>query len=263
MAALATPVTVQKQFAAKVNLVVPATEEGGDPEGTFEAIVSVFGNEDAHGDIVEPGAFTKTLAEWIVKGNPIPVVWSHAFNDPDNFLGYYSKAEETEQGLRLKGHLDLAHSRAARIYQLMKQGLINEFSWSGEITDYEPIEDDDHGWWYAMRIKEIDLWEAGPCFKGANPDTELVSVKTTGQITGQAFRAKAGRVLSQKNVDALREARDAITEVLKSADAEEEPAPEGGEETEAEKSATKTVQRASAATQRALSAAIAAGASNH
>jgi len=253
---------VQKQFAAKVSLAVPAEGDGGDPEGTFVAVVSLFGNEDAYGDIVEKGAFTKTLAAWIVKGNPIPVIWSHKFTEPDNFLGHYSEAEETDEGLRMKGHLDLDHPRAARVYQLMKKGLIGEFSWSGEVTDYESLDPDDDWGWGPMRIKEVDLWEAGPCFKGANPDTELVSVKSSGEITGELFRAKAGRVLSQKNLDALKDARDAINEVLNSAEETPEPeAAETAEVPEAEKSAPIDVQRASAETRRALSAAVALGAS--
>lgn len=253
--------TVQKRFAAKLSLAVPtAGDEGGDPEGTFVALVSVFGNEDSYGDVVEKGAFTKTLAEWIVKGNPIPAVWSHQFSDPDNILGYYSEAEETDEGLRLKGHLDLGHPRAARVHQLMKSGLLTEFSWSGEVTKYEAIDEDDKWGWGPMRIKEVDLWEAGPCFKGANPNTELVSVKSNGQISGELLRAKAGRVLSQKNLDALKDARDAINEVLKTAEEPDESGKDADEEsTDAEKSATQDVQRASAETRRALAANVASG----
>lgn len=211
------PITLHKTFAAKA----AAT---GTP-GEFTALVSAFGNEDSQGDIVEKGAFTKTLEEWRAKGRPIPIVWSHQFDDPENFLGEYTAAEETDAGLRLTGQLDLDHPRAARVHKLMQKGVIAEFSISGSVRDYELIEKDGDedgdedffaGWFQPMRIKDIDLWEAGPCFKGANPETELISVKSRPI-------AKEGRVLAQKHVDALKEAHTRIGEIIAAA----ESAPDG------------------------------------
>lgn len=233
------PITLHKTFAAKA----AAT---GMP-GEFTALVSAFGNEDSQGDIVEKGAFTKTLGEWRAKGRPIPIVWSHQFDDPENFLGEYTSAEETDEGLLLTGQLDLDHPRAARVHKLMQKGVIAEFSISGSVRDYELIEKDKDedagdedffaGWFQPMRIKDIDLWEAGPCFKGANPETELISVKQDGtrpeailtrsqwetvQLAARPL-AKEGRVLAQKHVDALKEAHTRIGEIIAAA----ESAPDG------------------------------------
>lgn len=178
---------IQKTYTAKVTAAAdPAA--AGDAPGTFEAIVSVFGNVDSYGDIVEAGAFAKTLTAWAAKGRPIPVVWSHQMSDPDNILGEYISAEETPDGLKMKGVMDLDHPRAARVYTLMQKGLVAEFSFSGEVREYALIEpDDDDEWWPGLSIKEIDLWEAGPCFKGANPDTQLISIKSA-DLTGPLAR---------------------------------------------------------------------------
>lgn len=208
-----------KTFAAKAE-----PSSGDAPAGQFTALVSAFGNEDSQGDIVERGAFTKTLSEWEAKGRPIPIVWSHQFHDPDAFLGEYTAAEETEAGLQLTGQLDLDHPKAARVHKLMRQGVIVEFSISGLVREYELIEKDDDGedsWWLLppMRIKDLDLWEAGPCFKGANADTELLSVKTAA---GVPLR-KEGRVLAQKHVDALKEAHAKIGEIIAAAEPVQEP----------------------------------------
>lgn len=173
-------VVLRKSYAAKAEI-----KEGAE-EGVFEALVSVFGNEDSQGDIVEKGAYAKTLKAWTAKGRPIPVLWSHDFSDPDSILGKYISAEETDEGLLMKGQLDLTHPKAARVHKLMKEGLVVEFSMSGLVTDYEEIkkdedgDDDEEGFFSfpGLRIKEVDLWEAGPCFKGANAQTELISVKS-------------------------------------------------------------------------------------
>jgi hypothetical protein len=57
------------------------TITGSDPEGTFEALVSTYA-VDSVGDQVQPGAFTKTLADWGSSGSPLPVIWSHQHDDP-------------------------------------------------------------------------------------------------------------------------------------------------------------------------------------
>lgn len=204
------PILLSKSFAA-------TAAPSADTPGEFTALVSAFGNTDSQGDIIEAGAFTKTLSEWSEKGRPIPVVWAHQFQDPEAFLGVYTAAEETEAGLQLTGQLDLDHPRAARVHQLMRNGVIVEFSISGQVRDYELIEKDDEedSWWMPpMRIKEIDLWEAGPCFKGANPETELLSVKS---LTSLVTR-KEGRVLAQKHVDALKAAHTQIGEIIAAAE---------------------------------------------
>jgi HK97 family phage prohead protease len=242
------PIMLSKNFTAKAE-----TAEDGQA-GEFSAIVSAFGNEDSQGDIVEKGAFKATLQEWEDRGRPIPVVWSHQFQDPENFLGYYTQAEETDEGLKLTGLLDLDHPKAARVHQLMKSGLIVEFSISGLVRDYEEIEKDDKdddeedfwGWFAPIRIKDIDLWEAGPCFKGANPNTELLSIKSGERSlldmtslerireamdlnkailkARQAHLSKEGRVLAQKHVDSLKEAHAKLGDII--AAVEKSPDPE-------------------------------------
>lgn len=209
------PVLFSKMFTAKA-------VASKDPErrGEFTALVSAFGNEDSQGDVIEAGAFKKSLAEWVIKDRPIPVVWSHQFSDPESILGWYTASEETDDGLLMTGQLELSWAKAQRVYELMEKGLIVEFSISGKVRDYELIEDDDEdSWWPSMKIKDIDLWEAGPCFKGANPETELLSVKSDGNLGGQAAMVlKEGRVLATKHVESLKEARDKLDVIIQAVD---------------------------------------------
>lgn len=218
------PINISKTFTAKA--------EPTETPGEFVALVSAFGNTDSQGDVIEAGAFTRTLAEWILKERPIPVVWSHQFSDPDSILGEYIEAEETDAGLLLKGQFDLDHPKAARVHKLMLRGLIVEFSISGQVRDYEYIEsDDEDSWWPSIKIKDIDLWEAGPCFKGANPETELISIKSDGRLTGSVRTVqKEGRVLAQKHVTALRDAHTQLGEIIAAVDTQQD--------TDSDKSAT-------------------------
>lgn len=196
---------LHKTFTAKAEATANA--------GEFTALVSAFGNEDSQGDVIQKGAFSKSLGEWAAKGRPIPVVWAHQFHDPENFLGQYTAAKETDAGLELTGQMDMSHPKAARVHDLMQKGLIVEFSISGMVRDFEVIEKDgDQGGWFpGMTIKDIDLWEAGPCFKGANPATELLSIKSLD-------------VLARADLPTLRKAHDRLGSMIAAAEQEALPA---------------------------------------
>lgn len=182
------PIFVQKTAVATTGLVPD------EPAGTFTALVSVFGNKDRQGDIVMPGSFKKSLAAWVKKGRPIPAVWSHQFNNPEMFLGKYLDHDETEQGLLLKGRLNLRWDMARKVHELYEEGLVTEFSWSGRVEDFDEIgeKDDDYDeeepWRNGVRIKAVDLWEAGPTFKGANPATELLGVKSLQALQSEYLK---------------------------------------------------------------------------
>ena len=62
--------------------VKAAGPDDGLEEGQFVGYASAFGNADSYGDVVQPGAFKKTLEEWAAKGATIPVLWGHDMSDP-------------------------------------------------------------------------------------------------------------------------------------------------------------------------------------
>jgi HK97 family phage prohead protease len=170
--------------------------------GQFEALVSVFGNKDSYGEVVMPGAFTRTLDEWAAKGDPIPVYWSHRLDDPDFNIGHVIEAKETDEGLWVKGQLDLDNPKAMSTYNLMKSRRVTDFSFSFNVPPGGASEGDD-----AIELNDLDLYEVGPTPIGANPETELIGVKA-GEEFVKAY--KAGRVLSAKNVEKIKAARDAM-----------------------------------------------------
>lgn len=202
----------------------------GDEAGTFEAIVSVFGNVDSYGDVVLPGAFTETLAEWKDSGNPIPVFWSHRMDDPDYLIGEVLEAAEVEArdgypaGLWVKGRIDLDDvaptSKAPQVHRLLKRRRVTQFSFAYDVRDAAPVEVDGVEAWGLSRLK---LYEVGPTPIGANQETDLLGVKSAELMArGLALGVKEGRVLAAKHMDSLRGARDAIDAVLAAAENDRE-----------------------------------------
>lgn len=188
---------MQKTYPAKIKAT---GTEGGLAEGQFRALVSVFGNKDAYGDVVVPGAFKDTLEEWSASGDSIPVYWSHQMHDPDFNIGYVVEAKETDEGLEVLAQVDLeddASPKAKQAYRLLKGRRVREFSFAYDVVDGGPVEKDGDSY---NELRTLKLYEVGPTPIGANPATELIGVKYL------EAQVKAGRVLSAKNEDALREA---------------------------------------------------------
>lgn len=158
----------------------------GAPDGTFEAIVAVFNNVDFANERVMPGFFTKSLDTWRASGDPIPVIFSHQWDNLDAHVGIAQPGDVKELlpgdpllppeladlgGLYVKGALELDEPFAARLWKKMSQRAIKEFSFAYDVTKARPGEGG------ALDLLEGDLIETGPTLKGMNPATELIAAK--------------------------------------------------------------------------------------
>lgn len=174
----------------------------GLAEGQFVGYASVFGNVDSYGDIVEKGAFTRTLTEWAEKGATVPVLWGHDMNDAFATIGGVVDAAEDERGLKVTCDLDLDNPTGAQVYKLIKGRRVKTMSFAYAVRDSQRDDEGNH-------LKDLDLFEVSIVHVPANPEAQVLAVKNA-----TAVMAKAGRVLSAKNESSLREARDAIDSVL-------------------------------------------------
>lgn len=169
---------------------MPAVIDTGGDEGTFEAMVSVFGNKDLVGDVVMPGAFTKTLEHWMGSGDPIPIYWSHRLDDPTYNIGQVLEADElaggdaaipgwvnehvkAAGGLYVKGQLD-DYGIGSHVRKLLKARRVKQFSFSYDVLREMRSKNDD-----ANELHEVWLHEVGPTPLGANPLTELIAAKSS------------------------------------------------------------------------------------
>lgn len=154
--------------------VKAAGEQDDIGDGEFEAIVATY-DLDSYGDKIVPGAFEKTLADWKDRGDPIPVIWSHMSYDPEAHIGVVVDAKETDDGLWVKGRLDLDQPKAAQVYRLMKGRRVTQFSFAYDVEEGAWIEKADDRPYYELR--QLKLYEVGPCLIGVNQETELLAVK--------------------------------------------------------------------------------------
>jgi len=131
-------------------------------EGTFEGYAAVFDKKDALGEVIEKGAFDRTIKA----GRPYPMLWYH---DPRQPIGI-ATLEIDDKGLRVKGELNLEVQAAREKHALMKQKAIRGLSFG-----FKTVKD---LWDGATRIlKEVKLYEISPCTFGAQLTATISSVK--------------------------------------------------------------------------------------
>lgn len=152
---------------------IKAGPEAGLEEGQFTAYASFFGNRDSYGDIVQPGAFTRTLADWKAKGENIPVLWGHDTADPFANIGSVIHAAEDTKGLKITGALDLDNPTAAQVYRLMKQKRTNRMSFAYQTREEEKKSDGNH-------LLDLDIYEVSVVQVPANDRAEVLAVKHAG-----------------------------------------------------------------------------------
>jgi len=136
-----------------------------EADGTFQGLASVFDVVDSYNEVVERGAFAKTLQE---NDGKFPLCWFHNVNEP---LGI-AYAREGSAGLLIDGHLNLEVQSAREKRSLMRQGAIKGLS-----IGFRTIRD---AWDKDIRkLREIQLYEISPITLNfqACPGAEIGDVK--------------------------------------------------------------------------------------
>lgn len=137
-------------------------------EGTFKGLAATW-QLDRQGDVIERGAFAKSLAAWEARGARVPLLWQHDHAEP---IGALKRAVETEEGLDVEGELVLALSNAKRAHALAKSGALGM---SIGFTIPKGATESRSG---VRFIREIDLAEVSLVSVPANPGAVVREVKS-------------------------------------------------------------------------------------
>ena len=137
-----------------------------DDEGRFTGYAAVFGNVDKGNDLIESGAFKKSLQE-----NPtVPILWSH---NPDEPIGVSTYAAEDGSGLKVEGQLAMDVQRAREVHSLMKMGAIKGIS-----IGYNTVKRNFKG--QVRHLQEVALGEFSPVVFPMNTLAQVDNVKSMG-----------------------------------------------------------------------------------
>lgn len=146
-----------------------ATGDDQAKDGTIEGYASVFNLMDRGGDIVMPGAFKASLADWRKKKSMPAMLWQHNTDEP---IGVWTGFEEDERGLKATGELITEVPQGAIAHALLKRNAIKGLS-----IGYRTIDSDTDRATGARHIKKAELWEVSLVTFPLMPEANVTSVK--------------------------------------------------------------------------------------
>lgn len=103
--------------------------------GTLSGYGAMFGNVDSYGDVIEKGAFTRTLKEWKARGKLPPMLLQHGGGmfggSADDMvpIGQWTSMVEDAKGLRVEGRLFALDTQRGRyLHEGLKAGALDGLS---------------------------------------------------------------------------------------------------------------------------------------
>ena len=119
-----------------------------DGDGRFSGYASRFGQLDGGGDIVMPGAFTRTLTR---RRDRIRMLWGH---DPKEPVGVWETLREDASGLFVAGRLSPGVGRAEDLRRLIAAGALDGLS-----IGFRTVRATRDGGTGYRRLHELELFE--------------------------------------------------------------------------------------------------------
>jgi uncharacterized protein len=162
------------------------TKRAGPLAGVIEGYASLFGVVDNGGDIVQKGAFSRSLAHRGASG--VKMLWQHNAAEP---IGTWLSIVEDAKGLKVSGRLDLSVARAREALSLIRGGAVDGLS-IGFLTRRATTSKATG----LRRLFDIDLWEISvvtfPMLTGARiEDVKRAPLRRDGVMQGALARHSA------------------------------------------------------------------------
>lgn len=174
-------------------------------QGIVSGYFAMFGNKDLDGDIIEPGAFTKTIQERGPQGKGlIKYLLDH---DKTKVVAKINNLYEDAKGLRYEAKIG-SHSMGQDFQKMIESELINQHSFG-----FRVIKEQFDQASKANKIKEVMMYEGSAVqFLGANPETTFIDLKSEED----AFEYLAKLEKFVKTSDATDETLEKLENQLKS-----------------------------------------------
>ena len=144
-----------------------------DDAGTFSGYASKYNGIDSYGDTILPGAYEAILSS----GKMPKMFFNHRTWELP--VGDWLEMEGREDGLYVKGQLDLTIPAARDIYHAMKAGRIDGLSVSIEMEQGGYAQKDPDDFWSGYDISKVsDMREISLCTFPADNSARVDAVKS-------------------------------------------------------------------------------------
>lgn len=120
-------------------------------DGTvIEGYASLFGSIDQSGDVVQKGAYAKSLGQLVASSRQVKMLWQH---DPKTPIGVWEDIYEDDIGLFVKGRLLKGVQQANEAALLVEAGALDGLSIGYRTVQSTPRQG------RGRSLVELDLWE--------------------------------------------------------------------------------------------------------
>lgn len=209
-----------KSFKLKAN-------ENGTISGYFSTYEKT---PDSYGDIIEPGAFTKTIEKRKESGHPFPLCWNHDFS---SVIGVVDTVEERETGPYIEAHF-LDTELAQDVRKMVQSGAVYQFSFAYDVLKSREPDEEEKKSGVTNVLEEVEVFEVSVVTVPANQNAVVTDVKSVDPET------KSGRRNRKSDEDIIRNCIKSLESLLDDNDednegeeaTEEEVAPENNEASE-------------------------------
>ena len=133
----------------------------GQEDGVFVGYGSIFGNKDLGNDVVEKGAFLKSINDRGARG--VKLLWQHKTDQP---IGIFEEVREDTKALGTQG--------GKEPYELMKMGALDGMSIGYRADPAKQKYDEKNK---RRLLKEVDLMEISLVTFPMNPRARIQAVK--------------------------------------------------------------------------------------
>lgn len=148
-----------------------------DDAGAITGYAAVWGQRDAYGDVVTPGAFSKSLEQHRAAGTMPLMLWSH---DPARPVGVWTGMTEDDKGLKVEGRLIMDATPGRDAHAFIKAGAVNGLSIGFRTT--KAVKTPGGG----RRVDGMDLIEVSLVTRPAQPAARITSVRSETATAGLA-----------------------------------------------------------------------------
>jgi HK97 family phage prohead protease len=144
--------------------------------GEFSGYAAVFGNIDAHGDIILPGAFTESLREHKARGSKVPMHVMHGVFGGDGIpVGVWKTLEEDDRGLRVEGKISGINTDTGRLlFERVKDGALGGLSIGYKVKKNGATYNEGGA---KRALKNLHLGEISLVDDPSNPAAKIIELK--------------------------------------------------------------------------------------
>jgi len=143
--------------------------------GYVMGYASVFGKVDAMREVVQPGAFRRSLKSWKNDARSPAMLWMH---DPSKPVGVWERLHEDSSGLIAEGRIAVKTAAGGDAYELLKMGAVTGLS-IGYRTVTSRIDQKSR----VRHLTDVDLFEVSLVTFPANASARIHAVKAPNLYT--------------------------------------------------------------------------------